>query len=242
MDSINYKGITVFYSPELWGGGDSFGQEFLTVIKDKLGHIEHLCEFGAGPGYIGFSLLAHGLCDRLTLLDVNPDAVELCKKTIAANHLEDKVTVYLSDCFDGVPESEQWDLIVSNPPHYPSTIEERKKDIKKYDNDWEVHKKFYQGVGKHLKPKGSILFQEKKVGSTVYSFKKMIEESGLTIIDVFQAKHSFFEYMKPVLKLKNPLRCFKQWRRYKFYFIWSGLTSDYGDRPPIEFAKLELWG
>ena len=241
MKTITYQDTTVLYTSELWGGGDSFGQEFIGVVKDTLGKVGHICEFGAGPGFIGFSLLAHGLCDRLTLVDINPEAINLCKKTISDNHLEGKVTVHVSDCFDNVPESEKWDLVVSNPPHYPSTIEERYKDIRKYDNDWEVHKKFYMDVGKHLKPKGTILFQEKKLASTVYSFKKMIEESGLTIIGVFHAKHSFFQFMKPVLKLKNPLRCFRQWRTHKFYFIWSGLTADYHDRPPIEFGQLKLW-
>ena len=38
--------------------------------------------------FIGFSLLAHGICDKLTVADVNPEAVECCKKTVKENKLE----------------------------------------------------------------------------------------------------------------------------------------------------------
>jgi hypothetical protein len=32
--------------------------------------------------------------------------------------LAERVTVYRSDNLDGIPASEQWDLVVGNPPHF----------------------------------------------------------------------------------------------------------------------------
>ncbi len=241
MTEFRYGDIKVYHSGNLWGGGSSFGQEYNAVVKEKLGKVKHICEFGAGPGYIGFSLLSNNLCDKLTLVDINPEAVDLCNKTIRENKLENKVSVYLSDCFDNVPESEKWDLVVSNPPHFPSTEEGYKKDIKRYDPNWRIHEKFYKDVVKHLKPDGSIILQERKVASTIYTFKQMIEENGLTIFDVFQAKHSFIEFMKPVLKFKNPRRCFKKWRTYKFYFIWSKLKTAVDEDHVLNLPKLDVW-
>src|SRR5579862_3880812 len=69
---VKYRDIVVSYLPELDGGGHTFGQQYLDVVRSKVGPVGHAFEYCAGPGFIGFSLLAHGLCDRLTLADVNP--------------------------------------------------------------------------------------------------------------------------------------------------------------------------
>ena len=116
--TIKYGDIVVYYNEPLHGGGMTFGQEFISAVKNKVGHSERIFEFCAGPAFIGFSLLAEGLCDKLTVADVNPEAVEACNMTVKENGLVDKVNVYLSDCLDDIPETEKWDLVVSNPPHF----------------------------------------------------------------------------------------------------------------------------
>src|SRR3954468_4442546 len=127
---IKYNQIAVNYLPELDGGGMTFGPQYLGVIRQKLGRIGHAFEYCAGPGFIGFSLLANGLCDRLTLADVNPAAVKAVEATSRENHLEDRVTVYQSDCLDSIPETEKWDLVVSNPPHWDGTEDDYKQAIR----------------------------------------------------------------------------------------------------------------
>src|SRR3954468_5200722 len=127
---IKYNQIAVNYLPELDGGGMTFGPQYLGVIRQKLGRIGHAFEYCAGPGFIGFSLLANGLCDRLTLADVNPEAVEAGRDTIARNHLEDRVKVYLSDCLDQIPATEKWDLVVSNPPHFDGDHDDYRASIR----------------------------------------------------------------------------------------------------------------
>ncbi len=81
-----------------------------------------VCELCSGPGFIGFSLLAHGLRDSLVLTDINPAAVAAAQETVRRNRLEGRVSVYLSDGLDGVPADERWDLVVSNPPHFPTPV------------------------------------------------------------------------------------------------------------------------
>jgi hypothetical protein len=44
-----------------------------------------------------FSLLGHGLAETLCLADINPEAVEACRRTIASNGLGDRAAVYHSD-------------------------------------------------------------------------------------------------------------------------------------------------
>ena len=239
MEKIKYRDIAVNDVWKLWGGGSTFGQEFIGVVKEKIGKVKHICEFGSGPGYIGFSLIANNLCDKLTLIDVNPEAIELCRKTIRENNLEDKVSVYVSDCFDGVPSTEKFDLIFSTPPHFPAGVEEARTDIRRYDPDLMIHRKYYKSLATHLTPNGSSLFQERKLATTIFSFKQMIEESNLIIAGVFNARHSFVEFMKPVLKLKNPLRFFKKWRTNRYYFVW--VKAKTSSNKSIDLWKLDLW-
>ena len=70
--SVRYKDIVVYYQSELDGGGRGFGQTYVPIVQKIWGNVDTACEFCAGPGFIGFSLLAHGLCDNLFLADVNP--------------------------------------------------------------------------------------------------------------------------------------------------------------------------
>ena len=211
-----YKNIKVSYLPSLDGGGMGFGQEYLRVIKERIGKVGHVFEYCSGPGFIGFSLLANGLCDKLTLADVNPNACAVCNETVKNNKLEDRVSVYLSDCLDSIPETEKWDLVVSNPPHWPSSNEKYPEDIKMYDPNLIIHKKFYQDIHKFLTPNGTNLIQENGRATKSEDFIHMIEDSGLEIIDIFKAK--------PL----TPMQCILQGKKIRkftkpspFYFIWS---------------------
>lgn len=238
---IKYNDIEVVYRKNLLGGGTRFGQQFIPVVKEKFGKVGHVFEFCSGPGFIGFSLLANGLCDKLTLADVNPEAVEVCKETIRNNHLESRVAVYLSDSLDSIPETEKWDLVVGNPPHvFCSTEDEYKKDIILFDPNFRIHRKFYQDIGKFLKSSGSILLQEHSESTNAEDFRKMIEENRLKIIDVFilpepplQPKKAGFD-SSFLYKVFNPRRVYKFLKRRitgpthprHYYFIWCKLKEE----------------
>lgn len=220
-------------------GGSGFGQQYIPVVKEKIGRVNHIFEFCAGPGFIGFSLLANNLCEKLTLTDVNPEAVELCKETVKNNNLESRVSVYASDCLDNIPEAEKWDLVVGNPPHWVCVDEnERQKDILSFDPNLEIHRKFYQDIKKFLKPSGSVLLQENKKATSIGDFREMIEGNGLKIIDVFQYTPPHEQEKNKILpksvfsscwKIFNPYRVFRYLKRRGghhrkgYYFIWCKL-------------------
>ena len=202
--SVQYKNIRVSYHPNLDGGGMDFGQEFIWVLEEKFGRVGHLFEFCAGPGFIGFSLLAHGLCDRLTVADVNPEAVEACRVTVKENGLESKVAVYQSDCLDDIPLSEKWDLVVSNPPHWRSGEDAYVRDKRMWDPDLRIHDKFYRSIRPYLKPGGAILMQENGSATKAEDFRQMIEGNGRVVVEEFKAK--------PI----SMLRCLLEGRRFKY--------------------------
>ncbi len=188
--TVKFGDLVVNYLPELDGGGMTFGQQYLDVVARKLGHAGHVFEYCAGPGFIGFALLASGLCDRLTLADVNPAAVDCCRQTVRDNRLEHCVSVYQSDCLDDIPQAERWDLVVSNPPHWPGSTQEYRDNLRLIDPAFIVHRKFYRDVRHFLAEDGSIIFQENGHATRRDQFVPMIEEGGLRVIETFSAHES----------------------------------------------------
>lgn len=177
---VDYNGIGVFYKKVLDGGGTTIGQDFVAMLQERgLPKQERIFEWCAGPGFIGFSMLARGMCETLCLADVNPRAIEACRLTVRGNQLENKVSVYHSDNLKHIPETERWDLIVSNPPHYENLLI---GDIRGQDKDWNVHRDFFRDIGKFLRPGGVIALLENNQGSTVATFQQMIDDAGLRIV------------------------------------------------------------
>jgi hypothetical protein len=178
----NLNGIRVNYMHHLDGGGYDFGQEYIPYLRNRgMPRQARMFEWCSGPAFIGFSLLGAGLAETLCLADINPQAVEAARRTIKDNALSAKVDVYLSDNFGNIPASEQWDLVVGNPPHYP---DEFVGQLRAHDPDWRIHRAFFAGVGAHLKPGGVIVLQENSQGSTAETFRDMVAQAGLDIVFV----------------------------------------------------------
>lgn len=176
----NCGAIRVHYQDHLDGGGRTFGPDYVPFLRERgLPRQQRVFEWCAGPGFIGFSLLAAELCDTLCLADVNPQAVRACRRTMAENGLADRVAIYRSDNLEGIPATERWDLVVGNPPHFDSV---QKGELRFADEGWRLHREFFASVGKYLKPGGIILLQENNCGSTVETFRAMTEQAGLSIV------------------------------------------------------------
>ena len=114
----------MFYTPEMDGGGSWFGQEYADIIREYYpGRTFKRCyEWCAGPGFIGFNILDHGLAESLCLSDIYDPAVELCKRTAKHSNNQHRVSAYLFRDLDLLPAREQFDLVVANPPHEPASL------------------------------------------------------------------------------------------------------------------------
>ena len=180
--------IVVSYTPELDGGGNRYGQDYARVVRKLFGRVDSLMEWCAGPGFIGFSLMASDLCEELTLADVNPAAVEACRVTVNRNGLESRVRVHLSDNLKTVPRHAPWDLVVGNPPHSGSSevvprLQHRARFLY-MDAGWAIHRRFYQTIRHHLHEGSSVLVQENSTFSSVDDFRDMVRDGGLEIMGV----------------------------------------------------------
>lgn len=241
---VAYNGINVYYLPHLDGGGTSFGQDFVPIVRREFGKVGRACEFCSGPGFIGFSLLANKLCDSLCLSDINEEAIDACNYTIRKNGLGRKAKAYVSDGLKGIPASEKWDLVVSNPPHFDGTEKEYGMDVIAIDPGWRIHREFYRRVAKHLKPNGSVIFVENEVGSRQDQWDGMIRRAGLRKVRTFKFKGPKKEdsailkvfmdrvaesvrdgtvFSKGIAFYIHNLKKFVRstYRQNKFYFVWS---------------------
>ena len=173
-----YGGLAVFDRPEQHRGGMAFGRDFPRVLNELgIGPRERLLDFGSGPGYIGYSLLAAGWCDSLVLADIDAEAIATARHTAAFNGIEDRVTAYVSDALDHIPSAERWDLVVANPPHFlpdPGRVE----DAQVFDRDWSLHRRFYDALDRHMRPGGLAILVENRAGSDPELFAEMIRAGG----------------------------------------------------------------
>jgi hypothetical protein len=173
-----YDGIAVFDRPEQHRGGLAFGQDFPRVLNELgVRRCGRLFEFCCGPGYIGYSLLAAGWCETLALSDVEPGSIATARRTAEYNGLEERVTAYVSDALDDIPEAERWDVVVANPPHFLPDPN-RPGDIQVFDADWSLHRRFYGAVERHMNPGGVVIVVENCAGSEPGVFEDMIRAGG----------------------------------------------------------------
>ena len=176
-----YGDIDVIWTQHLDGGGWDFGQALVAFVEERIGPVDSMLEWCCGPGFIGFAALAGNVCRRLTLTDINEEALLVCRETVRENQLEEKVRLFTSDCFDDIPAQERWDVIVANPPVRGGRYLDPRlgPSILYIDEEWKAHRKFYRQVRDHLNPVGSVAMIESQKWSKPGEFREMAEKNGL---------------------------------------------------------------
>lgn len=167
---------------------DGYGHEVLDECIDLIKKwypdrtFEKCYEWCSGPATLGFGILANNLCKSLCLADIYEPSVNAIKETIITNHLSN-VSVYQGHNLDALPFNEQFDLIISNPPHFANPVYQYNfLDERLYvDQDWNLHKEFFANIKKHLLDNAKIILFESAWGSNVDTFKSAIKDAGLNI-------------------------------------------------------------
>lgn len=192
---IDCYGINVKYTKETDGGGILFKDDYITSIQRlHPNRIFNEClEWCSGPGFIGYSILGVGLAKKVSFSDIYEPALEQCRWSAKNSNLDQKISIYNSYNFDNIPKDKRFDLIVSNPPHFTEHAYYQyimKQDPRKYlDKNWEIHINFYSNAVNYLADNGSIILQEFSWASGIPTFEKMINDSGLKIINHFLGEY-----------------------------------------------------
>tara|TARA_B100001175_G_scaffold302875_1_gene297348 strand:- start:40 stop:693 length:654 start_codon:yes stop_codon:yes gene_type:complete len=197
IQTIDIAGLDVSTSNETDGFGLKTCQEAVNIFYQFSGgrKFDNALECFCGPGYYGLGLWKMGIVKNISFSDIASEAELVMRRTFEDNDID--FPFYLSDNFDNIPK-QKFDLIVGNPPHFNVIIpsedisivgnHSQHEDRKMQDLDWKVHKKFYKQVGKYLTDDGSIMLMENWNGSSVETFKSMLEENGLQLIKFYSSE------------------------------------------------------
>lgn len=168
-------GIEIKYPRKLDGGGLTFKDNLINIIR-QTGKTSYnrAYEWCAGFGVLGYELMGLKLCNHIVFSDMYKDAIDNCIDTALSNNLMSAVTTYHTDKIANIPESEKWDLVVSNPPHCGDEPDFRKNVYVPgqhpdnlnnavrlcVDQDYKIHNEFFQNIKKHLTDDADIYLIE----------------------------------------------------------------------------------
>ncbi len=141
----------------------------LEVLKIKPDIPLNVLDLGTGSGAIVLSLASEMPINKYFAVDVSVEAIEIAKQNAALNCPERDISFISSSWFDGLVESELFDLIVSNPPYIPTKdIMELEPEIKEYEPflalDGDVDglkcvRHIIEQAGNYLKPGGWLMIE-----------------------------------------------------------------------------------
>lgn len=131
---------------------------------------QKILDLGCGYGVIGIYAAHFSGAENVTMVDINPIAIELAKKNALYNDMG-SINILQSDGLNNIIEQD-FDWIISNPP---------------YHADFNVPKNFIESGFHHLKYGGNMVLVTKRYKwyknklKSVFGGVKIIEENGYYI-------------------------------------------------------------
>ncbi len=123
------------------------------LLKQAKKHAKaNVLEIGCGSGFISFSIAP--LVKSITATDINPEAIEYCKKHNTFKNL----TFLQSDLFKNIKN--KFNTIIFNPPYLPEDkIEDKASSLATTGgkHGYEIIEKFLNQAKNHLEKHGIIL-------------------------------------------------------------------------------------
>lgn len=196
------SGLQLHYQDHLDDGTMLFRSSILKVLKEhgKEQYYRGL-DWSSGTGCLGFEILGFDFVKHMTFVDYYDKAIEHCIKTAEINEIVDKVSAVSSSRIYGIPSSDKWDLVISNPPHSWNLEESREtlresghfssdRDIENrcrilVDDGMEQHKDFFSEIRSRLTDSADIFIIEHDLSKTE-DFKDMADKGGLYFVDMYE--------------------------------------------------------
>jgi len=96
-------------------------------------HAPNALDFGTGTGCIAIAITAKCPTAKVTALDISTEALRLAKQNAEQNTVAERIHFLPSDGFAALTRSNQFDLVISNPPYIATpeiaTLEPEVKDF-----------------------------------------------------------------------------------------------------------------
>jgi methylase of polypeptide subunit release factors len=178
--------------------GEQAAEGAIRMIKEKKLTNLKILDIGCGVGVIGLTIFSRlnseAIVDEVVLSDINFFNLHSLDRTLKLNNFSDqigkKIRYYLSDGLHHIPQTEKFDIIVCNPPHYfnKDNSDELLSPGKlgTYDENWSFHSSFYKLCDNFLTDNGEIWFMENTTASAADRFINFIESNpNLKFVEQF---------------------------------------------------------
>ena len=139
---------TELKTDHVWIGDDSIYLSKVIMTKKN----KKVLEIGTGSGIL--SLVMAQRDNQVLAVDISERAVKLAKINAILNGMSDRVEVIHSDLFESV--NDKFDLVVSNPPFLPISMDREYFFAGGGREGTEVIKKIITSVGAYLNTKGEV--------------------------------------------------------------------------------------
>jgi len=136
---------------------------------------ESVLDVGTGSGVIGIFACYRG-ASRVVGVDVNPAAVQSAMHNVGMHGFVDTMTVRQSDLFEALGD-ERFDVITANLPFRNKPAHDVVA-MSQWDTEFRTNTRFFEGVGRHLKPEGRIYFVQANFGE-IAAMQRLAQAAGL---------------------------------------------------------------
>lgn len=111
-----------------------------SILKNESIEPRMILELGTGSGIIPEILTSERTNWRVVSVDICEETIE----TAQTNCSSDRIQLIVSDCFNAIIGTKQFDCLISNPPYIPQNIVEQELDISV--RNYEPHRALSGGV------------------------------------------------------------------------------------------------
>ncbi|WP_303247425.1 HemK2/MTQ2 family protein methyltransferase [uncultured Methanobrevibacter sp.] len=153
---------------------------------------DSVLEIGTGTGIV--AMYASKMTDKITVTDINFDAVELAEHNFKKNGIEN-IEILFGNLFEPL-KNRKFDVILFNTPYLPTENGDVIDDNLNYAfdgglNGRKVIDKFLDEVKNHLNEKGIVQIIQSSLSGNEETLKKL-DELGF-ISEIAASEHYFFE-------------------------------------------------
>jgi methylase of polypeptide subunit release factors len=159
------------YPDTFWPFADS-----LPLVRNfRVAPGESALDVGTGSGVIGIFACYRGAA-RVVGVDINPAAVRSATHNAQTHGFAATMVVLQSDLFEALGD-ERFDVITANLPFRDKPAHDVVA-MSQWDTGFRTNTRFFEGVGRHLKPQGRIYFVQSNFGK-IEAMKRLAQAAGL---------------------------------------------------------------
>ena len=138
---------------------------------------DSVLDVGTGSGVIGV-FACYRKASRVVGVDINPAAVRSATHNARMHGFAGTMEVLQSDLFESLGD-ERFDVITANLPFRNKPAHDVVA-MSQWDTDFKVNTRFFEGVGRHLRPQGRIYFVQSNFGE-IEAATRLARAAGLQV-------------------------------------------------------------